>query len=53
VAFSSAGAGYGNAGLSNYGFGNSYMERVYVARAERGLPLKSILLFFIFLSNNR
>ena len=38
VAFSSAAAAYGNAGQTNYGYANSYMERVCEQRVADGLP---------------
>ena len=40
VVFSSAAASYGNAGQSNYGYANSYMERVCEQRVADGLPGK-------------
>ena len=38
VVFSSAAAGYGNAGQSNYAFANSFMERVMEKRASDNVP---------------
>ena len=38
VAFSSISSGHGNAGQSNYGFGNSVMERICEKRNKDGLP---------------
>ena len=38
VAFSSISSGRGNAGQSNYGFGNSVMERICEKRNKEGLP---------------
>lgn len=42
VIFSSVSCGRGNAGQSNYGMGNSIMERIMEARAKKGLPAKAI-----------
>lgn len=42
VIFSSVSCGRGNAGQSNYGMGNSIMERIMEQRAKRGLPAKAI-----------
>ena len=38
VVFSSAAAGYGNAGQSNYAFANSFMERVMEKRDKDSVP---------------
>lgn len=38
VVFSSVSSGRGNAGQSNYGYGNSVMERVCEKRKRDGLP---------------
>ena len=38
VVFSSYAAGYGNAGQTNYGYANSYMERLCESRNRYGLP---------------
>lgn len=42
VIFSSVSCGRGNAGQSNYGMGNSVMERIMERRAKLGLPAKAI-----------
>lgn len=42
VIFSSVSCGRGNAGQSNYGMGNSIMERIMEKRAKLGLPAKAI-----------
>lgn len=42
VIFSSVSCGRGNAGQSNYGMGNSIMERIMEQRARLGLPAKAI-----------
>lgn len=42
VIFSSVSCGRGNAGQSNYGMGNSIMERIMEQRSECGLPAKAI-----------
>lgn len=42
VIFSSVSCGRGNAGQSNYGMGNSVMERIMEQRAKVGLPAKAI-----------
>lgn len=42
VVFSSASAGRGNAGQSNYGLANSIMERIIEQRARDKLPAKAI-----------
>lgn len=42
VIFSSVSCGRGNAGQSNYGMGNSIMERIMEQRSKRGLPAKAI-----------
>ena len=42
VIFSSVSCGRGNAGQSNYGMGNSVMERIMEERAKIGLPAKAI-----------
>ena len=38
VVFSSAVAHFGNLGVANYGYANSYMERVCEQRIKDGLP---------------
>ena len=38
VVFSSVSCGRGNAGQANYGFANSYMERLCEQRQRDGLP---------------
>ena len=38
VVFSSIVSGYGNVGQSNYGFANSYMERIIEKRKYDGFP---------------
>ena len=45
VVFSSVSSGRGNAGQANYGFANSYMERICETRKQDGLPGGIILLF--------
>lgn len=42
VIFSSVSCGRGNAGQSNYGMGNSIMERIMEQRHQQGLPAKAI-----------
>lgn len=42
VIFSSVSCGRGNAGQSNYGMGNSIMERIMEQRSKKGLPAKAI-----------
>lgn len=42
VIFSSVSCGRGNAGQSNYGMGNSIMERIVEQRVKQGLPAKAI-----------
>lgn len=42
VIFSSVSCGRGNAGQSNYGMGNSIMERIMEQRSKLGLPAKAI-----------
>lgn len=42
VIFSSVSCGRGNAGQSNYGMGNSVMERIMERRFKQGLPAKAI-----------
>ncbi|CRK94451.1 CLUMA_CG007958, isoform A [Clunio marinus] len=42
VIFSSVSCGRGNAGQSNYGMGNSIMERIMEERSKAGLPAKAI-----------
>ena len=42
VTFSSVSCGRGNAGQSNYGMGNSIMERIMEKRFKEGLPAKAI-----------
>lgn len=42
VIFSSVSCGRGNAGQSNYGMGNSIMERIVEQRHQQGLPAKAI-----------
>lgn len=42
VIFSSVSCGRGNAGQSNYGMGNSIMERIMEQRHQNGLPGKAI-----------
>jgi fatty acid synthase, animal type len=42
VIFSSVSCGRGNAGQSNYGLGNSVMERIMERRHKLGLPAKAI-----------
>lgn len=42
VIFSSVSCGRGNAGQSNYGMGNSIMERIMERRVSLGLPAKAI-----------
>lgn len=42
VIFSSVSCGRGNAGQSNYGMGNSIMERIMEQRSKLGLPAKAV-----------